>query len=206
MNVHNSIKYGGDLLRAYSRAVGMAEDETGVERLGETLTPVIDLWDKPEFRLLRGERPFWHQQTAAAVAAERSILVLRNPAGSRLLAVVELARTVQDCTIRLSSNQAQVLDTDTQGFPRDGRLVAAGPDVRSRVRFGTMSETTANAGTTVWEMTLANDGKRIIKLDFILSPGRDLRLAGIADNTALGGGFWWRERPALPGELLGALP
>lgn len=202
--LHNELHRTTDLQSAYRAALGEDNAEfSGIERAGETLTPIIDLWSLPEWSYLRREYRFWMQQTAAAVAAERSILCLRNPVDSGVIAVVTKARALADCTVRFSTNQAQVADATNNGFSRDGRhaVSGAGNDLRSRVQFITMTETTANSGTTVWEMTLANDSQRILELDFVLPPGRDLRLVGILDLTALGGGFWWRERVARAGEL-----
>lgn len=198
---HNQLRQFTELVNAYARALGEREIPWGMERGGETLTPVIDLWSRPEWAYLRGENKFWAQATAGAIAAERSILALRNPVGSGVLARVTLARSILDCTVRISTNLAIVADTTTTGLPRDGRLASVGTDTRSRVQFITASEATANAGTTVWEITLAGDSTRILPLDYILSPGRDLRLVGVLDLTALGGGFWWDERNALAGEL-----
>lgn len=204
--VHNAIKYGTDLLRGFSRAVGLGEDEEGVVRLGETLTPTFDLWGGEEFAFLRRERLCGKYALQAAVAAEYSMIALVNRTGSNRLVVVDRVgvRTtaVVIASLRMASQaevDATLLDVAQFGIVRDRRWtplttsptgLAMGTDA---VQLGLIMEDVylPAAGSTVFQ----------VALPVILSPGHAVVVAGSVLNQALVVHYAWREHQLLPGEL-----
>lgn len=68
---HNELRRG-EFSRAIKALVGDSDSESGLERFGETLQPIIDLWNLPEMHLLRGERLFGCVATTAVAPAGRS--------------------------------------------------------------------------------------------------------------------------------------
>src|SRR5262245_23715462 len=86
-DIHNALRRG-QLSVALSASVGDSR-QGGLERYGETLTPVIDLWGSPEFAYLRGDNFGAIFGSSGAVAAEFSFDALATTLTSGLLLVVE---------------------------------------------------------------------------------------------------------------------
>lgn len=139
-HVHNSLDRATDLTRGIRRAVGMVGPDGGVERLGETLTPIMDVWSRPEWNALRGD---WLQWCFAAVGAggagTRSIARLRPVSTSKMLVVVHLIEC--NTAFLIQNALAADLPTNIGVGQRDTRNPTDG-----RVRF-TIDNTAAAAGT-----------------------------------------------------------
>lgn len=86
---HNAINQGTNLLRSFPPAVGLSPDESGVSRLGETLTPVINVWTRPDLAFLRGDRQCSGNEDPAAGAGTFASVSFLNPAGSGVIAIIE---------------------------------------------------------------------------------------------------------------------
>lgn len=197
---HNGLGRYTALLSAFTGALGERDsDFSGIERAGETLTPVIDLWSRPEWAWLRDERRYWHSVVVGAIAAERSGVTVRPPAG--VICCVEYIRSNQLATIRVGSALVAP-DSEITGIPRDARLIqpGAGNDRNSRTKLGLMTQAIAAFNSSSVQSVFVINQQ--ISLDFIVTPSRELQIVGIADATAITVdiGFW--EREALPGELV----
>jgi hypothetical protein len=204
--IHNAIAYGTELQRAFYALVGLNEAEEGVVRLGETLTPVVDAWREGEWNLLRGERLGATFRNAPAVASERSGVAIANPAGSKVLVIVDRVRCsaqVADVVVRVET----VIDEELvstigllfsqNGFlrdVRDGREIA-----RAIIRYGS-SVVGIPWGTTHEAMSGRLDSVAI-STPYILEPGRALVVLNSNVNQGVTVTFVWRERGVFPGEL-----
>lgn len=204
--VHNAIKYGTDLLRGFSRALGLAEDEEGVVRLGETLTPTFDLWGGEEFAFLRRERLCGKYLIQAAVAAEFSMIALVNRTGSNRLVIIDRigVRTsaVVIASLRMATQaevDATLLDVTQFGIVRDRRWA---PITTSPTGFA-MGTDAVQLGLIVEDVYLAAAGSAVfqVAVPIILPPGHAAVVAGSVLNQALVCHFAWREHQLLPGEL-----
>lgn len=206
MEVHNGIKYAGQELEAFAIAAGVSREQSGVERLSESWTPVIDSFIRPELAFLRGERLGAIAMFVAAVPAEFSIIAFGNDSQSRSLVVIEAAAVGQSGqVVQLES----VLDStiaatlSAAGFAASGRdrrfVPAAG---RAFVRSG------SDLGNTFGiflerAISVAGGFVDFKNLPVILRPGDDVIFVGQTVNTAMSVNLKWRERQALPGELQG---
>jgi len=174
--------------------MGLSDPTGGVERLGETLTPVVDLWSRPEWALLRDER--WGAGTAVEVAGGVGIVShvqLFNPAGSGVLCVVHSISTMQTVNVWLLDT---ALATPRNTSPIDGRLdlSSTGIGLRCRVR------STVNAGSLGTQISRLASGSHIKEIPMVLFPGNGIHVTTTADNLDLVASFVFYERPLLPGE------
>lgn len=131
MSQHNELKQFPKLTQAYQLATGLAENEEGVVRLGETMTPIVNIWDQPEWALLRGEQHHARRLSQAATGAGRNTFVaIVNPTGSGIVVVVTgisaipgAAGSQLSLLVSTGANvQASALAT-TFGTPVDRRLI-----------------------------------------------------------------------------------
>jgi hypothetical protein len=93
---HNAIKFGTDLIRAAGVQVGVDDTAEGVVRLGETLTPTFDVYDRPESAFLRTERLCSAVNVITAAAGTIAAVHFLNPGTSRFLAVIESIMVATD--------------------------------------------------------------------------------------------------------------
>lgn len=179
--------------------------DVAIERLGETLTPVLDPWGSPERLYLLGE---WlcagRADVGAGGAGFRSLIILENPANSRYIATVDQVYVQGSAGAVMFLAWLFDLQLGAEGggtaFLDSRRQRNTNIDTVLQLRVRNNAADTANqrlirdlanaAGTPVWSPT------RII-----LRPGSAVYLKPGADNVAISGGFEWRERAALPGEL-----
>lgn len=208
MSIHNAIKYGTSLLRGYSRATGLGEDEEGTVRLGETLTPVLDFWSQPEWAFSRGEIPGVTRVVKNAVAGEFGIIGLLVPAASRRrIVVVELVKIASivagTCFLEVCTEaqiNALTAAAQTVGSTRDTR---AGFDTASQTISGSAVAQTAGGRQLDVALSTAGGpgGLYDAAVPFVLSPGFALAAVGRAANEQIIVTFRYREREAFPGEL-----
>lgn len=205
--LHNELRRG-KLSDALTRAVGASKGAPGIERFGETLTPVIDLWriTEPSWAWLRREALVARFATAAAVAGEFSAVALVNPVGSGLIVQVERAwahGSIQTFAIGqfTAAGVTATLASGGPGVLRDRRNPAANfvgvITIFSGSDPGALTQTTeVHASASATE-----------RQDFdatcpcVIAPGHALVVQGQTVNLQVVAGFGWRERAALPGEL-----
>lgn len=203
MNEHNALKYGVNLTRALERLVGLDDHEQGTTRLGETLTPVIDAWSRPEFALPRLEILYCRAPaTVPAVAARNSILSFVNPVGSGIIAVVlgwvTYTGSVLDVQTgtggSIAANQVTSL-----GVAQDSRLAQHGETSICQLITGDVA---AGVAITQWtDVGSASESMRLLP-QFIVTPGNKVDWINPTVNTAFRIGLLWSERRGFPGELL----
>lgn len=200
MHLHNGLTHATDLQSAYAAAVGEKSDAefTGIERAGETLTPVIDLWSLPEWQYLRRVRAMQLRATEAA-GAGRSRLAIRNPIGSKNLVTVQWIQNANAlASIALTLGTGLTVDSSENLRPVDTRWYT--PSTGAGVAMVDHRQGAIGGTSTALGGMSAPQGQ-LLQLDFILQPGWSLSFDPSADATAISLCFRVRERPALPGEL-----
>jgi len=202
--IHNALRRS-TLSRALTRAVGDSRGDAGLERYGETLTAVIDLWSQPEWAYLRGETLVGSVTVAAAVVAEFSAVALINPAASGFLVVVERV-------FAHGSIQTFALGQSTAA-PLIATLAAVGSgqirDRRNRQTANTVGQllSGSDAGSIAASAELIAAVATTDRVGFesslpvVLPPGQGLAVQGQTVNLQVIAAFGWRERAVLPGEL-----
>ncbi len=181
---------------------GLDEDSGGIERLSETLQPVMDVWRLPEAGRLRREALCAGNVAVGAVAAERGRVQLRNPANSGLLVVVrQVYHSGTSSAVYLSLIQTVTdLTTVSQATFQDARWYQ--PNLSSWPYAVLSSGTTNEAVSNIDSALLMRTARDIFEVQYIIQPGWSFRAKASATNEAILLGLRWTERRALPGELL----
>jgi hypothetical protein len=206
LNLHNQIKYGTDFLRGFSRAFGLAEDEEGPVRLGETVTPIANLFDRnrPEWAYLRQEKIFVARLVAAAGGAGvRSEVGIFNPAGSRMITVLKwIYPETASFIVAQPLFGLQANHTVSQAVVIDARWVPTGAvpnQARTQRTVKVLGAATPVA--VMWNPTNALIQPHLFEI--VLPPNFHLVIQATADNAAIQEVLVGYERPAMPGELQG---
>lgn len=204
-DVHNELRRG-DLSNALTAAVGDSRGRGGIERYGETLVPIIDLWRQPEWAFLRRERLSGGRMALAAGAAtELGQVALINPAGSGMIVVVEQATV--DIPV---AGQVVVQMGSAAGF---GVLTTASSPANVDTRFANTTEPMAQLrglafassalGVIFWQHTIAAlTPVELLSSPVVLSPGFGINVVNLDDAAAVRVSYRWRERTAYKGELV----
>lgn len=197
-HVHNALDRATELVRGFRRAVGLTGPEGGVERFGETLTPVMDIWSQPIWATLRGDWLQWGRaNVAAGGAGTRSIVRLRPVANSgRLLVVVHFIDCGEPFNIQnglaVDLPTAQSIGQRDTRNPGDNRVVL------------TSDNTAAAAGTnrfTVHATPFRYQGPPIVcHTDGDGTNSGAVSIQATTDNSALDVAIAWSIHEAFPGE------
>lgn len=213
MSEHNEIRGYAALLVAMRKMVG-GDFELAVNRLSETLQPIINPFERSDWAMLRNELlAAGNKASAAGGAGKRSIVQLRNPAATaqstaaRVLVIESITGVGNDgVQVELYRYDTALANFDASNSqPRDTRIAIG-------ALVGQLREDNSAAlpGTAVQlgRLTLVGDNALgstgFFKWDgkeFVLAPGTGIIVCPSSDNVAFNFSFCWRERPALPGEL-----
>lgn len=196
-HVHNGLHEYNRLLDGAARAIGEksgAQDFTGIERFGETLTPVMDLWALPEWAILRGEILFSRAVEVTPGATFGSIELV-NGASTGVLAVVLDFRTTSAGTVIVGVDSGVALGASatTQGVANDTRFPQLGAVSRCTVVTGGLAATVALPQEVI---NTNNASQR----PYIIIPGKKLMIIADTVNQVVRGSLLWTERPLLPTE------
>lgn len=206
--IHNELRRS-NLGAALTRALGLTRGVEGLERVGETLTPTMDLWSQPEWAYLRKVRLLAYTAGITATVGEYSGLAIVNPTGSGIIAVVDAAR------IQMSGQVISYLAFATEAAIAATYALIGVPGLPRDLRWGPY--TTASGTVMAYQGSDAASWPNQLEgaypgpangmtehrcgLPFVLTPGWGLILQGGTVNTAIRAGFNWTERRALLGEL-----
>lgn len=199
---HNQIKYGTPISTAGAVVAGGAYSDVGISRLGETLTPVLNLWSMPEFFLPRAEILFTRFVIVPAVAARFASAELVNPAGSGKLVVVrviDIPYTSDRLEIVIDTGNAIAANPVVhKGLANDGRYASLGEVSIATLTTGDLAAGAVNPQWGVRQLTGHgfNAGPY-----WILSPGKKLFFITGGVNETFFLNLLWSERSAFPGEL-----
>lgn len=202
---HNELRRS-PLSQALARAIGDTR-YSGLERYGETLQPVIDLWRLPEWAFLRREATGQRGIVVAAGGAGTFAgFTLINPAGSGRLVIVlsaQVAMAAGGTDFEVSQDDAATLNasfaTALVATSRDTRLGEVNPGMAT-VNIGNPAVFPVGNRLHVG-IGLVNTPIDLPVAGIVLSPGFGLLVQNGDDAALLRGSIAWRERVALPGEL-----
>lgn len=202
--IHNELRKVGNLLRAFQNGFELDSD-AGLERLGETLTPIFNAWALPEWNYLRGERLVGAAVTNGAVVGERSGAAILNPTGSGTLIVIEHAYCncgANEAFFLCRATQAQITGTYARApgggveYLRDTRFSLPGANEAAGQLY--LGADPAQVGLLISRVSvLANTTVFLPGTPFVLSPGHGVAIEGATANVANGTGFVWREQPLI---------
>jgi hypothetical protein len=207
--LHNELK-SSPLARAIKKILAVSDSEGGLERFGETLTPVLDMWSLPEFEVPRGERGFSQSVNSPAVAARFSCIALTNPVGSQMLGVVNLVRNTGAGAIFFSTDTtiaSSLLANLVTSSPRslDLRPFQVGQAAVPAAQLLLQSGDTA-AGVSRANHFLNGIGASgppdSIDPRIVLPPGTAVFLFGGAVNATITAEIRWRERRVIGSDEL----
>lgn len=195
-HIHNALERATDLIRGFRRALGIVGPEGGIERFGETLTPIMNLWGHPDWSLLHGELLQWSTASIPAGGAGfRSQFMIRPVATSKLIVVVRhiecnIAFNVRTGLLSNLGTAQSTFQRDTRN-PSDSRVAATsanGAAAIGTVRFQVLS---APFRLTL-PIVIHTDGDGTNSGALVVDPR--------TDNTAIDVAVAWTAREAFPGE------
>lgn len=199
-SIHNELTgRSGFISRAIRNALQVENAEVGVERLSETLNPIMDLWSRPEWNLLRGERIWTASPSTAGIAGEQAVLGVRNPAGSNLIVVVEDVYVTGALVFELRA-------APTGAYVPDGISTANARDSRVAQLTGISTQSMASSdvappGVVRYFQATTNANGIFYRIEFVLTPGFDFYVVSLNANQGMVATIRGRERPAFAGEL-----
>ena len=214
---HNGLHHFTAVQAAYAKALGERQaDFSGIERAGETITPNLDLWSRPEWAALRRETLIARHRRQPGVAAEFGFIAISNPATSKVLVTVLVAHVatvdgvarvtaglttaaviaaIADATITTSS-------LDRRAGGQTGFASGAVNGVATISRGG--GAAIIGASAQYFEEMMAGSGTthtELHTLPVVLRPGDALFVEHSAVNLDIECSYGGYERVALPGEL-----
>lgn len=205
--VHNQLTRG-PWTSALKAALGDSRNEGGIERFGETMQPVVDLWRLPEWAFLRDEVLAAGQFIVTSAAGTLSEALLLNPTDSNVMAVItkiHLALTSAGAQLfyrRLNQGTLPAGFVATATGPvdfRNAQLIAA---QATRCIVAQAANAAADGGIAFDAISLTVNLVHEDTEPIILGPGSGLviNVSAVGVNTMVGG-FRWRERQLFGGEL-----
>jgi hypothetical protein len=177
-----------------------------VATLAPEIMPVHAIANGIENRYTEGWQRFAFAAQRGPTAAQTNAVRLRNPAGSNVIAILELLimGTTNTTELNLSMNPLGVVDLTTPqgGISLDNRqttgstIIASFSDASPAI--GSSIIRSPNGIATGGQISvISNENQEII-----ISPGFALTVANITVNTTLYASFFWRERFLEEGERL----
>lgn len=209
---HNALTRG-PLGRALKEALGDSKSEGALERFGETMQPVMDLWGRPEWAILRNESLWACSIVRAGDAANQSVVGVGLPANSKNLVVVEGVSGRN--SVAAGNLVLSMIDRAT--FAALGGFVVINPpffrDQRADAVIGAqrapLEAYTALNGAGTINGTIENllfpagevRDRAFSTLPLIIKPGGVVFVQGTAVNQQIVVSFWGRVRSAFSTEL-----
>lgn len=211
--VHNAIRKATYLQDALRRIFGETSS-WGLERVGETLDPSIDLWERPEWSWPRGEYLWSTFGTVGAVAGEQGFMGIRNPPGSNLVCVITDANVRSpglapaDLSVSLvdSATSAATESTALRFIQRDTRAYrgsTVGTNGQTPALLRVNGTDPASVGSTMETIRAQTTDAYTTpqSLPYVLTPGYALLIQHNTVNLVVNCNFAGYAYNALPGEL-----
>lgn len=203
-DIHNELKRG-PWGPALASVVGLSRDAAGLERLGETLTPNLDLWsgDRPDWAIERREHLVQLHGFQAAVAAELSAIVFDASTDPNTILIIDelyISGALQ-VLIGFDARPAGAVESTLKDF-RDHR-VRAGAAANRRPRSRVWTDSNAATALTGPYMRFTGNaaGTNLLKVPWVvLGDNLSLIVEHGTVNTALLVTAIGRERQLLPSE------
>lgn len=211
-HVHNAIHRYGALLKGIKNAVGDSDAEAGVERYGETLTPILNVWERPEWLLPMDIKLGSAQTSQTAVALEYSVVGLLVPASSNLIVVVEAVQgrnfTATDTLLLVRADVTSVAaitgftELASASFCRDFRVLRIQGTQLTRAHLFRGTSAAPPGSNQDVSVSTGTAEARFQSPPFVMGPGDALFVRTQTVNNGLACAFKWYERIALPGERI----
>jgi hypothetical protein len=209
-SLHNQLRRT-PFSRALKQALGDTREQGGLERYGETLTALIDLWSQPDWAILREEQLWARVFFSPAVVGELSACAITLPVGSSQIVTVDgaVARAgVATVGLGLAprGNIAVTLTQGTNAIFRDSRwLPLSAGSLTSSVECWTGSDGAALGSLQDEIISEATDLKRFFSLPVVLGKTKSaLDMSWWVQcqtvNTSLDAVMWGRVRNAVISE------
>lgn len=178
--------------------------EISAQQLSPELIPVLNLGnDRPEWAALGNEHLAWGRGAQAAVAGERSAVLLWNRTTSGALGIIRDVFIYPASAMNVQIGWGPEVagggySQAASGF-RDARI-GQGATAAALLCYN-YRQVGSPITSVLWQSSLFNSTTtHIPNLDIVLPPGTALYVAGAADNTSITVCFVWRERKLEPQE------
>ena len=201
MAVHNELRRITQLQRALKIAFGLDSAEGGLERLGETLTPIVDTWAHPDHAFLRDERLMSATvDVAAGGAGTNGKLQVWNATSQYVFIITEIRVSTASAAQHLVyAHGSLIAATVAVTYAhRDFRTHNAGVAPAATVRADNGSGIPAGAARVFME-TQPSYRASVFREPLVITPGSGV-FATTQANLAAQLCISWRERLLLPGE------
>lgn len=199
---HNAIQRYTELQRAAKIQLGLDSADTGLERMGETLQLVRNLWELPEDGWLRGDLKAVGMLAVTAGGAGNIPYASLQIESRKWMAVVERvtiwSATAGVITARLIG-VTTIANLGTTKQYRDTRATTRVPVAKLRYKNGDALE----YGSPIMDFRIAANTPIEWRPNIVLFADLPYYALGFrgAANTDLNVSWEWRERVTLPGEL-----
>jgi hypothetical protein len=200
--VHNALRRG-PWGQAASAILGESRESTGIERLSESLSPVINLWseDRPDWNVERLEQRVQLHGFQAAVAGEFSCIVFEAPPDDDSILIIDkliITGTLQHL-IGYDARPAGATESQLKEMLDQRARPNAAVLPRSRVFSDTNAATALTA--QFFRFTGSNAGSTVLEVPFVLIGNNRALIVevGTANSPATVTAFG-RERRLLPSE------
>lgn len=202
--LHNELRRG-----PWSAAISSALGDTregGVERFGETLTPVVNIWERPDWAVLIRHHLLYLSGFQAAVAGEFSCIVFQPPPTTNAESILVIDRllisgTIQ-CLVGYDALPAGAVELTLKDFLDQRARPAPAQRPLSRV-FQDSNAASALTGPFL-RFTGGVAGSNVLEGPFILSSVQGLSLVVECGtvNTSITVTAFGRERQLMPSERI----
>lgn len=202
--LHNELKEGA-FGKAVENSLGLDLAEGGLERVGETLQPIFNMWERPEWAHHRDERIWAVAPSQPAVVGEFSMVGIAVPANSKLIAVVEdiilfTNNTVAGLNVAMFNSVA--FTASSTPSPRDSRIpFVGGTNPTIGVTSFAHHQAALPYPAVLLTMIAAGNAPLHMNMPIVITPGFACYVGPTAVNTLAGACLIGRSRPARRGEL-----
>jgi len=195
-SIHNELRKYTALLRAFKDAMGSTDQQFGVERFGETLQPIIDMWRREDWSALFGEQLIWDTINSPINGVLNSWAAVFSPAGSGLI------MTIDAWAVQSNANTLQA-GSLAQATVAAGTLGNA--DARDR-RYGSSSVSPARTSFGAGALLLAASWQPLLNniiypVPVVLTPGSNFAVQETTISIGVNLSFMGRVRRGFPEEL-----
>lgn len=204
--IHNALTRG-PWTKALKAALGDSRSEGGVERFGETLDPIIDLWSRPEWAYLLDDVLWSRLVGQVAVVGEFSFCAVANPSTSNRIITVTAAVAGSSSAgtfVTLGVNTRDTVSlTATQAVTLARDFRTPGGDLLTVPEFWFGSDVANLVANQLDQLSFPTNvyAPFLLGVPYILVPGRALIATTSGTNQAITAGFAGFSRRAFRGEL-----
>jgi len=182
------------LLRRYLQMSGQYHV---ADELSPEISPGFTLEsERPEWEFLKGNRLMSCAYSIGPTAGVQSSHRLRNPTGSGVVAIItQVNFGVEDqagtrAVVSITRNpDTGDLSSNTPTISRDTRYAG----VNTSALIGS-AQTVGLTGDTWFSAICLNDQVIIVPTEFVLTPGNQVQITAIQNNTTLRGAWQWLEK------------